>query len=243
MVIGKGIGRVLRAWRGGRRHKPGKGSSAEALSDLRGAIDQHASPDSGRLVRNERAMLRSILDLADVKLGDVLVHRSDVASVNADLATSEIVEQVLASPFTRMPLWRERKDNIIGVLHTKALLRAVQAHTGPIDSLRAAALAAPPWFVPDTTTLLGQLQAFRQRHEHFAVVVDEYGTLRGIVTLEDILEEIVGDISDEHDVSVSGVRPRAMAVSWSTARSRCAISTGASTGACPTRRRRPSPVW
>jgi Mg2+/Co2+ transporter CorB len=92
------------------------------------------------------------------------------------------------------------------VLHTKALLRALRAHQGDIDEIDVTALAAPPWFIPDSTSLIDQLQAFRKRREHFALVVDEYGTLQGVVTLEDILEEIVGDISDEHDVLVAGVR-------------------------------------
>src|SRR5690606_11095371 len=113
-----------------------------------------------------------------------------------------------ASPYTRLPLWREEPDNIVGVLHVKALLRAVQANLGDVDKLDIVGLASPAWFIPESTTLLAQLRAFRARREHFALVVDEYGALMGIVTLEDILEEIVGDISDEHDVQVAGVEPQ-----------------------------------
>jgi Mg2+/Co2+ transporter CorB len=194
---------VLRIFRQGSMRET---TAATALSELRGAIELHTADSPDETVRHERAMLRSILDLGDVEISDILVHRSNLASIDADLSTSEIVEQVLSSPYTRIPLWRERKDNIVGVLHAKALLRAVQAHTGSLDSLDVRAIAADPWFVPDTTTLLDQLQAFRQRREHFSLVVDEYGSLQGIVTLEDILEEIVGDISDEHDIAVAGVR-------------------------------------
>lgn len=175
-----------------------------ALAELRGAIEMHTAEE----VRHERAMLRSILDLDDVSVGEIMIHRKNVAMIDAALPASRIVDQVLESPFTRLPLWQEDHDNIVGVIHAKALLRAVRAHPGEVDKLDIAALVTPPWFIPDSTTLLEQLHAFRQRREHFALVVDEYGALMGVVTLEDILEEIVGEISDEHDVAVSGVRPQ-----------------------------------
>jgi Mg2+/Co2+ transporter CorB len=129
--------------------------------------------------------------------------------LDADLPVEEIVTQALNSPHTRIPIYRGEPDNIIGVVHAKALLRAVQANQWKLEGLDIAALASKPWFIPDSTNLLSQLEAFRARHEHFAIVVDEYGALMGIVTLEDILEEIVGDISDEHDLKVTGVAPQA----------------------------------
>ena len=107
-----------------------------------------------------------------------------------------------------MPLWRETADNIVGILHVKDLLRAITAAGGKSDSIDVVALASPPWFVPDTTTLHDQLSAFLKRKSHFAVVVDEYGEVMGLITLEDIIEEIVGDISDEHDIVVAGVKPQ-----------------------------------
>lgn len=187
-------------------------TSAMALAELRGAIEMHtaqaAEADGAQVIVHERAMLRSVLDLADVEVGEIMVPRGKLVTVDADQPTRDIVKQVLASPYTRIPLWRGKSDNIVGVLHAKALLRAVEAHTGDIGELDIVAIASPPWFIPDATRLLDQLQAFRQRREHFAMVVDEYGVLLGIVTLEDILEEIVGEISDEHDIAVSGVRPQ-----------------------------------
>lgn len=184
--------------------------SALLMAELRGAIDLHtkAIADASPEVRHERAMLRSVLDLADVQVGEIMVHRRNVSSIDADQPVGDIVRQVLDSPFTRIPLWRDTTDNIIGVLHAKGLLRAVQAHPDDLDTLDVATIATPPWFVPDSTRLLDQLEAFRARREHFALVVDEYGSLQGVVTLEDILEEIVGDISDEHDITVAGVRPQ-----------------------------------
>ena len=172
--------------------------------ELRGAIELHAGDDEA--IGHERAMLRSVLDLSEVDVGEIMVHRKTVAMINADDPPKEIVAQVLASQYTRLPLWRGNMDNIVGVIHAKELLRALQEHPGVAAELNIPALAADPWFVPETTRLLDQLHSFRSRHEHFALVVDEYGSLMGVVTLEDILEEIVGDISDEHDISVPGLR-------------------------------------
>ncbi|KAF0119142.1 MAG: hypothetical protein FD149_209 [Rhodospirillaceae bacterium] len=185
--------------------KTPEGDPALRLAELRGAIDLH----SGHEIRDERDMLRSVLDLAEVTVDEVMTHRGQMVSINADQPPAEVVEQVLTSPYTRLPLWRGRPDNIIGVLHVKALLRAVRTYQGDLDQLDVATVAGSPWFVPDTTTLRDQLQAFRERHEHFAMVVDEYGSILGVITLEDILEEIVGDITDEHDIAVAGVRAQA----------------------------------
>ncbi|MBI1779331.1 MAG: HlyC/CorC family transporter [Proteobacteria bacterium] len=180
--------------------------SAESEEELRGAIELHKGP--GGEVKEERAMLRSILDLDDVEVGQIMNHRKNVTMIDSGEPPAAIAEQVLASPYTRIPLYRGQPDNVVGVLHAKALLKALQAVGGDVSRLDIPSIAAPPWFIPETTTLLDQLRAFRARHEHFAVVVDEYGSLMGIVTLEDILEEIVGDITDEHDIAVAGVRPQ-----------------------------------
>ncbi len=184
-------------------------SNLGAISDdeLRGAIDIHA--ETGSTDDQERAMLRSILDLDHVEVGEIMVHRKDIFTVDAGLSPTTILEQVIASPYTRIPIWRKKPDNIIGVLHAKTLLSAVKLQAPATEKLDIPGLAAKPWFIPESTTLLQQLHAFRKKREHFALVVDEYGVLMGIVTLEDILEEIVGDISDEFDIAVPGVRLQA----------------------------------
>ena len=179
-------------------------SRVAAAEELRGAIDLHRR--EGRIVKHERDMLDSILDLSELEVSDIMIHRKNMEMIDVDQRPDKIVEQVLKSQYTRIPLWRDETENIIGVLHVKDLLRAVQAEGGDVDRLKIADLAATPWFVPETTTLATQLNAFLRRQYHFAVVVDEYGALMGLVTLEDILEEIVGDIADEHDVTVTGVR-------------------------------------
>ena len=181
-------------------------SAAALEEELRGVIEMHTT--TAAEARREGMMLRSILDLADVEVGEIMVHRKNAQLINADDPPANIVEQTLSSPYTRFPVFRDDPDNIVGVLHAKALLRAVQAAHGQLDQLSIESIAAVPWFIPDSTSLLNQLGAFRRRHEHFAIVVDEYGAMMGVVTLEDILEEIVGDIADEHDVPVAGVRPQ-----------------------------------
>ncbi len=178
--------------------------SAESEQELRGAIELHKGSEPE--IKEEREMLRSILDLDDVEVGQIMIHRKNVIMLDVDRPATEIEAQVLASPYTRLPLYRDEPDNVVGVLHAKALLRALQAAGGDVSKVDILAIAAKPWFIPDTSSLLGQLRQFRERREHFALVVDEYGTLMGIVTLEDILEEIVGDIFDEHQAAVVGVR-------------------------------------
>jgi Mg2+/Co2+ transporter CorB len=175
----------------------------ESIEELRGAIDLHS--ESAEEIREAGAMLHSILDLDEVPVSDIMVHRGGLTMIDADLPPDELVRQVLESQHTRIPLWRGEPDNIVGVLHAKGLLRAVKNNDWKLDGLDIISLCAQPWFIPDSTTLLKQLEAFKHRREHFAIVVDEYGALMGVVTLEDIIEEIVGDIADEHDMKVEGV--------------------------------------
>jgi Mg2+/Co2+ transporter CorB len=149
-----------------------------------------------------------VLDLADVTVGKIMVHRNRVVALDLDQPPATLLEQALSSAHTRIPVYRGSRENIVGILHAKALLQALRRAGGRAENLAMAQIAARPWFIPDTTTLLDQLHAFRRRREHFAVVVDEYGVLMGIVTLEDILEEIVGDIAERHEFQVPGVRPQ-----------------------------------
>jgi Mg2+/Co2+ transporter CorB len=178
-----------------------------AHEELRGAVD--LLHHEGGVEKHDLEMFGGVLDLRDLTVSDVMLHRTKMITVNADEPAEEIVRQVLAAPVTRLPLWRGSPENIIGILHAKDLLRAIQATGGDLGKIDVEAIARPPWFVPDLRPLAEQLKAFRRRKTHFALVVDEYGEVMGLVTLEDILEEIVGDISDEHDLAVAGVRPQA----------------------------------
>ncbi len=184
--------------------KPQHGNDSTE-QELRGAIELHETEEEMR-TQTKRAMLHSILDLADVDVGSIMTHRKTVETVDISQPISVVIDQVLDNAYSRLPVYRDSPDNIVGLLHAKALLREISAVQGDFSRVDITRLLSDPWFIPETTILFDQLQAFRERKEHFAIVVDEYGTFKGIVTLEDILEEIVGDIDDEHDVSVPGVR-------------------------------------
>jgi len=172
--------------------------------ELRGAVD--LLHRAGVVEKLDRDMMGGVLDLRELTVSDVMVHRTKMVMLNVDDPPREIVDAVLAAAVSRLPLWRESPDNIVGVLHAKDLLRALHAAGGNAEKIDIASLATPPWFVPDTTPLYEQLQAFRHRKTPFALVVDEYGELEGLVTIKDIVAEIVGDITDEHEIAVPGVR-------------------------------------
>ena len=175
-----------------------------AREELRGAVDLlHREGDVEKV---DRDMFGGVLDLRELAVSDVMIHRTGMITLNADDPSEDVVNAVIASPVTRLPLWRGNPENIVGILHVKDLLRALHAVDGDSAKVDIAALLTPPWFVPDTRPVSEQLKAFRRRKTPFALVVDEYGEVQGLVTLEDILEEIVGDITDEHDVAVPGVR-------------------------------------
>jgi Mg2+/Co2+ transporter CorB len=177
-----------------------------AHEELRGTVD--LLHREGSVEKHDRDMFGGLLDLRDLVVSDVMIHRTEMISVCADLPPREVTMAVLAEPVTRVPLWSGKPDNIIGILHAKDLLRAIRDADGDLSKVDVKAIARPPWFVPDVRPLSDQIKAFRRRKTPFALVVDEYGEVMGLVTLEDILEEIVGDITDEHDVEVPGVRPQ-----------------------------------
>jgi Mg2+/Co2+ transporter CorB len=185
------------------------GESESILSpheELRGAVD--LLHHEGGVERQDRDMFSGLLDLRNLTVADVMIHRTEMITVCADDPPPQVVRAVLDSEVTRIPLWKGKPENIVGVLHAKDLLRAIQVADGDLEKVDVAKIARPAWFVPEVRPLSEQLKAFRRRRTPFALVVDEYGEVMGLVTLEDILDEIVGDITDEHDVAVPGVRPQ-----------------------------------
>ena len=178
--------------------------ASAAQEEIRGAVEYHHA--EGLVEARDRRMLGGVLDLADMDVTEVMVHRRAITVLDADLPPQKLVAEALDAPHTRMPLYRGEPENIVGVLHGKDLARAIVALNGDVSKLDISAVAREPWFIPDTTNLKDQLEAFLKTRNHFALIVDEYGALQGLVTLEDILEEIVGEIEDEHDVAVTGVR-------------------------------------
>jgi len=186
-----------------------KESQHEILTDseIEGLVEESAV--HGGIESGEAEYIHNVFRFGDLAVSDVMVHRTAMVMINADLPPDELVREVLATEYTRIPLWRDKPENIIGVLHAKDLLRVLHACEGDTSRINVSAIMLPPWFVPEMRPLSEQLKAFRRRKTHFALVVDEYGEVEGMVTLEDVLEEIVGDISDEHDVVVAGVRVQA----------------------------------
>lgn len=163
---------------------------------------------SGTVQKEERDLLMGALDLGERSVEEIMLHRSEIEMIDAELPADEVLERVLKSSHTRLPVFRGERENVIGLIHTKDLLRGVRKairEGGPeaMDTFDVLSTAMPPYFVPDTTPLDEQMQEFMSRRTHFALVVDEYGSLRGLITLEDILEEIVGEITDEHDTDAA----------------------------------------
>jgi Mg2+/Co2+ transporter CorB len=179
-------------------------SVLSAHDELRGAIDLHHKEDS--LVKNDRDMLGGILDLKDLEVADIMIHRTKMNTLDGGLPVKTLVSEMLSSAHTRMPVWKDNQDNIIGVIHAKTLFAALQKAGGDETKIKLDDIMTPAWFVPDTRPLEDQLNAFLRRKVQLAIVVDEYGEVQGLVTLEDILEEIVGDIKDEFDAVATGVR-------------------------------------
>lgn len=175
-----------------------------ADEEIRGAIDLHAM--EGGVEREDRLRLVGALDLNELTVEDVMIHRKNIQMLNADLDRRQLVMKALASPHTRLPLYRGEKEEIIGILHAKDLLRAALPMGGDLSKLDLDTILRKPWFVPENTPVKDQLDQFLSKGQHFALVIDEYGELQGMITLEDILEEIVGAIHDEHDVQIQGVR-------------------------------------
>lgn len=160
----------------------------------------------GNFERDHRDRLLGALDLKDRTVEEIMLHRSDIEILDSDAPPQEIVDQILASSHTRLPVFRENPENIVGVLHAKDLLRAVNKQLRhsedglkSLNNFKVLEVTSEPYFIPETTSLEDQMQEFLRRHTHFALVVDEYGDLQGMITLEDIIEEIIGEITDEHD--------------------------------------------
>ena len=185
--------------------KHDKNSRSISVEDeIRGTVNLHHK--EGRLFKLDKDMVTGILDLSEIAVEDVMVHRSNIFMVNIDDIPEKIIFQVTDSPHTRIPVWKDNNENIIGLIHAKNLLKMLNQKDGKEisrDEIKNSLIKT--WFVPETTSLKDQLQMHLRRKIKLAMVVDEYGALKGMISLEDIIEEIVGDISDEHDIDLSDV--------------------------------------
>lgn len=165
--------------------------------EVRGVIEHYHQ--EGGVYKSDRNMLGGILDIRNMTVSEIMTHRSNIIAINIDLPSEVIIKTLLSSSHTRIPLWKNNRDNIIGILNLKDLLKSLYEHNNDQKKININELLTPPWFIPENALVVDQLNAFRERNNHFACVVDEYGDLQGIITLEDVIEEIVGPITDEHD--------------------------------------------
>lgn len=182
-------------------------SQENSDEELRGAIEMRPS-DGDEDEEQKKNMLKSILDLEGMQVTQAMVHRKNMITIDSALSIEKIAEKLLSCQYSRVPIWKDNPENIIGILKTKTFFRTLQVCGGNIENININTLISQPWYIPETTHLLEQLQNFRKKREHFAIVVDEYGDLMGCITLEDILEEIVGNIDDEYDAE-EGVKVQA----------------------------------
>jgi len=180
-------------------------SHVDILTDheIEGLIE--VSAEHGKFKAGQAIYIQNVFRFGELEVSDVMVHRTRMVTINADLPVEDLIKAVLESPYTRLPLYRGERDDIIGIVHAKDVLRALIRAQGDMSRVNMHKLATKPWFVPDTTPLSSQLTAFLKGNTHFALVIDEYGEVQGLITLEDVLEEIVGDIADEHDVVIEGI--------------------------------------
>jgi len=176
---------------------PGK-TEGEPHSEAELRMLLEMSTEHGEIEQGEREMLYKVFDFADKEASDVMVPRPEVVGISIEMAPEEALRAVLESPYTRYPVYRESLDEIVGILHVRDLVSAL--HDSAIAEVELAALLRPAYVVPETKDLAALLAEFRRTNQHMSVVVDEYGSTVGVVTLEDLLEEIVGEIEDEFDL-------------------------------------------
>ena len=167
--------------------------------ELRGTIDLHAKSEGST---EEKDMLQGILDLDNLQVKEIMTHRKNLEVIYANESINKNIKKILNSQFTRLPLYDKNSDKILGIINVKDVLKNINKK----KKLDLKLIAKNAWFIPETTSVLDQLQEFKKKQRHLAFVVDEYGALMGIVTLEDIIEEIVGDIEDEHDIKIKGAK-------------------------------------
>jgi len=174
-----------------------------AADEIRGAVDLHHQ--EGGVAKRARDQIIGVLEIGELTVESVMIHRKNLITADIDQEPDQILKDILGSGLSRIPLWQGDSDNVVGVLHAKDVLKALSKAGGDVSALNIKKIMREPWFIPETTPVVRQLRAFQSKRAHFALVVDEYGALMGVLTLEDILEEIVGDIQDEYDDVVEGV--------------------------------------
>lgn len=178
----------------------------EAHDEIRGTV--HLRHSQGTVERESRDMITGILDLRELTVGDVMTHRKKMATVDIGQSPQDVVRALMATRHARVPVWRDEPENIVGLLRSKDVVRTALSNPEAFKDLDIEAVVAKPWFVPETMGVEELIEAFRERRTHFALVVDEYGVIMGLVTREDVLDEVFGRIPDEHAPRLQGIRPQ-----------------------------------
>lgn len=186
--------------------KPKKNSKASELEEIRDTVELKAK--EGAIFKYDKDLLDGVLDLSDTEISEIMVHRKDIESLNINLPIAEIVKKALEVGYTRIPLWRGNNENIVAILNVRNLLRNLHFYRGNIEKFDLSLATNEPWFVPSSNSLRSQLFAFRKNKKRFALVIDEYGMLLGLVTLEDILEEIVGEIKEPEESEINIIKTK-----------------------------------
>ena len=184
--------------------KTDKSSKSEELEEIRDTVD--LKHKEGSIYKYDKDLIDGVLDLSDTEISEIMVHRKEIESINIDLPTAEIVKRALDICYTRIPLWQGTKDNIVAILNVRKLLKFLHVSKGSVEKFELASATSEPWFVPSSNSLRSQLFAFRKKKKRFALVIDEYGSLLGLVTLEDILEEIVGEIKEQDEAELNIIK-------------------------------------
>ncbi len=177
-----------------------KEEKMSGLEIMRGALEYHH--EEGLVISEDRYMIGGIIDLEKITVNEIMIHRNDMESIDIDEEPDDIISQVISTTHSRIPLWKDEPDNIVGVIHVKDVVRLLRVKKNNVSRKDIEKIIRKPWFIANITTLKKQLNAFREQQSHFALVVDEYGELLGLITLEDILEEVVGHIEDEYDQGI-----------------------------------------
>ncbi len=168
-----------------------------AIDEIRGTIDLYHH--LGNVLKYDRDMLDNILEMSDVEVGHIMTHRKNIYSLSIDENVDDLIEKVLDSTYSRIPIWEDNPENLIGLIHIRDLIKLMRIHGKNMNDQHVRGILKKAWFIPENTLIRNQLLAFRQQRQHFAFIIDEYGDLQGLITLEDILEQIVGNIEDESD--------------------------------------------
>jgi Mg2+/Co2+ transporter CorB len=169
------------------------------FEEIRDTVD--LKHQEGSIFKYDKDLIEGVLDLSDTEISEIMVHRKEIESINIELPINEIIKQALEISYTRIPLWKGNTDNIVAILNVRKLLKFLHFYKGNLTKFDLKSATSEAWFVPSTNSLRAQLFAFRKKKKRFALVIDEYGSLLGLVTLEDILEEIVGEIKEQGDES------------------------------------------